>query len=148
MKKANQTLATVESCTGGMVSESMTDLPGVSAVFLGSVVAYSNNVKSKVLGIDPALIAKHGAVSKEVAEAMASNGRQLLGADVAVSLTGVAGPDGGSTEKPVGTVWCGIADAHQTLTIKWALSGDRAAIRLAAAHQALLEVKKFVTRKA
>jgi nicotinamide-nucleotide amidase len=97
-------LALAESCSGGMLAARITDLPGASAYFSGGVVAYSNGAKAELLGVDPALIEAHGAVSAEVAEAMSRGALERFGADVAVSITGIAGPDGGSEEKPVGYV--------------------------------------------
>ena len=99
------TLATAESCTGGMVAARLTGVAGSSDVFLGSVVAYANDVKETGLGVPAELIAEHGAVSAEVAAAMAAGARERLGADVAVAVTGVAGPGGGTAEKPVGLVF-------------------------------------------
>jgi nicotinamide-nucleotide amidase len=97
-------LGLAESCSGGLLAARITDLPGASAYFAGSVVAYSNEAKAELLGVDPALIETHGAVSPEVAAAMAAGALERFGADVAVSITGIAGPDGGSEEKPVGYV--------------------------------------------
>ena len=101
---AGHRLGLAESCSGGLLAARITDLPGASAYFAGSVVAYSNEAKAELLGVDPALIEAHGAVSPEVAEAMAMGALERFGADVAVSITGIAGPDGGSEEKPVGYV--------------------------------------------
>lgn len=103
------TLAVAESCTGGALSGAFTAMPGASSYFAGSVVAYSNSVKERVLGVDPADLERYGAVSRQVAEQMAAGVRRITGADYAVSTTGIAGPTGGSEEKPVGTVWIGIA---------------------------------------
>ncbi len=102
------TLACAESCTGGMVAAAITDVQGASAVFLGGVVSYSDDVKRYVLGVDAATLAQHGAVSEEVALAMAAGVRARLTADIAVAITGIAGPDGGSAEKPVGLVWFAV----------------------------------------
>lgn len=99
-----RSLALAESCSGGLLAARITDLPGASAYFSGGVVAYSNEAKAEMLGVDPALIEAHGAVSAEVAEAMSRGALERFGADVAVSITGIAGPDGGSEEKPVGYV--------------------------------------------
>ncbi len=97
-------LGLAESCSGGLLAARITDLPGASAYFAGGVVAYSNEAKAELLGVDPGLIEAHGAVSPEVAEAMSAGALERFGADVAVSITGIAGPDGGSEEKPVGYV--------------------------------------------
>ena len=107
----NMTVSVAESCTGGNISHFFTSNPGSSAYFKGGIVAYSNEIKSKILGIDPEIIAKRGAVSKEVAEAMAVSANQLFNTDFAISTSGIAGPDGGTAEKPVGTVWIAVAGA-------------------------------------
>lgn len=105
------TLATAESCTGGLIGAAITSAPGSSSAFLGGIIAYHNNVKISHLGVAPETLRNHGAVSQSVAEQMARGCRSQLGVDVAVSVTGVAGPGGGSAEKPVGTVWIGVASA-------------------------------------
>ena len=130
-------IATAESCTGGLVGARLTEIPGSSDVYVGGVVAYANELKTGVLGVDPALVAEHGAVSEPVAAAMARGAIQRLGADAAVSVTGIAGPGGGSEAKPVGTIWYGVAfegrvDAHRSL-----LPGTRHDIRARAAQAAL-----------
>lgn len=123
-------IATAESCTGGLVAARLTDRPGSSSYVMGGVVSYSNDVKSGVLDVDASLIARHGAVSEPVAAAMAEGALARLGADTAISTTGVAGPDGGTPDKPVGTVWFGVALAGRpTLTRTLRLPGDRAAVR-------------------
>ena len=107
----NMTVSVAESCTGGNISHFFTSNPGSSAYFKGGVVAYSNEIKSNILGIDPELITKHGAVSKEVVEAMAVSVNQLFNTDFAIATSGIAGPNGGTAEKPVGTVWIAVAGA-------------------------------------
>ena len=109
LKARGKTAACAESCTGGGLGARLTSIPGSSAAFLGGVVSYSNDAKVKLLGVDPDLLAAHGAVSAPVAEAMARGARERLGADFAVSITGIAGPDGGTAEKPVGLVYVGVA---------------------------------------
>ncbi len=109
LRRNNATLAVAESCTGGAVSAAITSQAGASAYFLGSVVSYSNDVKTDVLGVAAEDIEKHGAVSREVAEQMALGVRHLLGSDYSIATTGIAGPDGGTPEKPVGTVWIAVA---------------------------------------
>lgn len=127
---AGRTVATAESCTGGLIAARLTDRPGSSAYFLGGVAAYANEVKTAVLGVPADLIVEHGAVSEEVAEAMADGARRHLGTDAAVSTTGIAGPDGGSHLKPVGTVCFGISIAGQpTSTKRLVFPGDRASVR-------------------
>ena len=107
---AGLTIATAESCTGGLVAHLLTEIPGSSAYLRGGIVAYANEVKRDALGVPDALLAAHGAVSAQVALAMADGARQRLGVDIAVSVTGVAGPDGGSDEKPVGLTYIAVAD--------------------------------------
>lgn len=135
-----ETVATAESCTGGIVATWLTHVAGSSAVYLGGVAAYANETKVKLLGVEPGLLASHGAVSAQVAEAMALGVRRALGATYAVSITGIAGPGGGTAAKPVGTVHCGIAGPKGVRSVEWHLSGDRAAIRTAAARGALDEL--------
>jgi nicotinamide-nucleotide amidase len=114
LERTNATLATAESCTGGLIAARLTEISGVSAYFLGGVVSYSNEAKVKFLNVPPELLKAHGAVSAEVAEAMALGARTRFGATLAVSVTGVAGPMGGSPEKPVGLVYLGLSTAQKT----------------------------------
>jgi nicotinamide-nucleotide amidase len=123
------TLATAESCTGGLVAARLTSVPGSSDVVLGGIVAYANEVKERELGVPAELLLEHGAVSAEVAEAMARGARARLGADVAVSVTGVAGPDGGTPEKPVGLVYVHAEGPAGGLGRELSFPGDRASIR-------------------
>lgn len=109
-KKQGLKLAFAESCTGGLAAKRLTDHPGVSAIFQGGVVSYANSAKSTLLGVSQELLATHGAVSREVAEAMARGAAEVLSAELALSFTGIAGPDGGSESKPVGTVYIGLYD--------------------------------------
>jgi PncC family amidohydrolase len=131
------TVATAESCTGGLLAASLTRLAGSSAAYLGGVSAYANAVKERMLGVDAATIARVGAVSAEVATAMAQGARARIGADYAISLTGIAGPSGGTAEKPVGTVFGAVATPTDTRAHRWLFPGDREAVRQAAAHAAL-----------
>jgi nicotinamide-nucleotide amidase len=131
------TVATAESCTGGLIAKLLTDRPGSSDYFLGGVVAYANEAKTELLGVPTALLEARGAVSPEVAEAMAAGARTRFGADLAVSTTGVAGPGGGSPEKPVGLVYLGLAGAAGSRSRRLDLAGDRDAVRSAAATAAL-----------
>jgi nicotinamide-nucleotide amidase len=126
------TLATAESCTGGLIAAALTEIAGSSDVVERGFVTYSNAAKTELLGVPPGLIAAHGAVSREVATAMAEGALQRSPAAVAVAVTGVAGPGGGSKEKPVGTVWlaCARRDAETTAERRL-FPGDRAAIRTA-----------------
>lgn len=131
------TCATAESCTGGGVGSAITSVAGSSAVFLGGVISYSNEVKADVLGVSRDSLASVGAVSSEVAAQMATGARRVIGSDLAVSLTGIAGPSGGSAEKPVGLVWFGLATSKGVTTQSRIFPGDRAAIRSAAIAHAL-----------
>ncbi|NWG92420.1 MAG: CinA family protein, partial [Parvularculaceae bacterium] len=124
-------IATAESCTGGMVSGAITDVPGASAVFERGFVTYSNEAKSDLLGVAPDLIRRFGAVSREVAIAMAAGALSNSRADVAVSVTGIAGPTGGSTAKPVGLVWFALAARSEGVRVEQRVfsAGDRAFVR-------------------
>lgn len=139
-------LATAESCTGGMVAERLTSVPGSSDVFVGSVVAYANEVKERELGVPAALLAEHGAVSEEVAVAMARGARERLGADVAVAVTGIAGPGGGTAEKPVGLVHLAVAGPDGELSATTSYPGDRDGIRRRATVTALHLVRRLLTQ--
>jgi nicotinamide-nucleotide amidase len=137
MLKRGELLATAESCTGGMIAAACTDLAGSSAWFERGFVTYSNEAKTELLGVDAALIAAHGAVSEEVARAMAAGAIARSRAQVAVAVTGVAGPSGGSPAKPVGTVWFGfMVDGRLSSEVRH-LDGDRAAVRIAIVQHAL-----------
>jgi nicotinamide-nucleotide amidase len=131
------TVATAESCTGGLIAEAITSVPGSSGYFLGGIVAYADLVKEAALGVPAAMLAAHGAVSAQVAVAMASGARERLAATFAVSATGVAGPEGGSDAKPVGLTYVGLATADGSEVRKFMFAGDRAANRDAAATAAL-----------
>jgi nicotinamide-nucleotide amidase len=138
-------LATAESCTGGMVAVRLTDIPGSSASFVGGVVAYSDDVKRSELGVPEELLAASGAVSAEAAAAMAEGARQRLGADVAVAVTGVAGPGGGTPEKPVGRVYLHAAGPDGSLTRMLDLPGERQQIRVRATVTALHLLRALLT---
>lgn len=122
-------LALAESCTGGMVAETITNVAGASDIFYGSAVTYVNSAKEHILGVAHETLEKHGAVSSECAEEMACGARRVYGADVAMSVTGIAGPGGGSEAKPVGTVWFGLATKDGAETFRRRFDGDRAAVR-------------------
>lgn len=131
LKERGQTIAVVESCTGGMLGEELTAIPGSSACVLGGWITYSNQMKQAQVGVPTVLFASDGpgAVSREVARAMARGGRERAGASIAISITGVAGPDGGTPAKPVGTVWISLAHAGGSDTRRFSMAGDRASIR-------------------
>lgn len=137
LKAQGLTCATAESCTGGGVGSAITAVPGSSAVFTGGVISYANEVKRDVLGVSDHILQTVGAVSPEVAAQMAEGARRLLKTDLAVSLTGIAGPDGGSDEKPVGLVWFGLSTKDGTRTEKKIFRGDRACVREQAVTHAL-----------
>ena len=134
---AGRTLATAESCTGGMIGQMITAVPGSSSVYKGGIVSYTNEIKHKLLYVDETLLAIEGAVSAPVASAMAEGARQALGADIAVSVTGLAGPGGDDRGNPVGTVYIGYADEKGTEAICFHFDGDREAVRTQAAEAAL-----------
>jgi nicotinamide-nucleotide amidase len=137
MLKNQWMLATAESCTGGMIAAACTDLSGSSAWFERGFVTYSNAAKSEMLGVDPALIEQHGAVSEAVVRAMVQGAIAHSRAQVAVAVTGVAGPTGGSADKPVGTVWFGWATPAGITSEVRHFAGDRAAVREATVRHAL-----------
>jgi nicotinamide-nucleotide amidase len=126
---AGSTVALAESCTGGMVAAAITEVAGSSGYFVGGIVSYANDAKRDLLGIDPAILAAHGAVSAQVARAMATGARERFGATLAASVTGIAGPDGGSAAKPVGLTYIGVADADGVDVRRIVWSGDRSANR-------------------
>lgn len=140
-----KTLATAESCTGGLAGAALTRLPGSSAWFLGGVIAYSNSLKTRLLGVAPGQLDAHGAVSAETARAMAAGARQHTGADLAVAITGIAGPGGGTPEKPVGLVYIAVAGREQTEVREHRFPGTRSAIRDAAVVAALQQVLDAVS---
>ena len=125
LKSAGVTVACAESCTGGNIAHMITSLPGVSSFFLGGVVAYANAIKTQVLGVNAKDLEKYGAVSEPVARQMAEGVRKLFGSQYAVSTTGIAGPDGGTKEKPVGTVWMAVAGPQGTIAEKMLISHTR-----------------------
>ena len=137
-------LATAESCTGGLVAARLTSVPGSSASFVGSVVAYADAVKTAELDVSGELLAEHGAVSPEVAEAMADGARRRLGADVAVAVTGVAGPDGGTPEKPVGLVHVHVSGPDGSRARTLDVPGERAQVRARATVTALHLLRQFL----
>jgi nicotinamide-nucleotide amidase len=137
LREKRKTLATAESCTGGFLGKMVTDVPGSSDYYLGGMITYSNDAKSEWLGVDRQLIEKHGAVSPEVARAMAERVRAVAGADFGLSTTGIAGPTGASAEKPVGLVYIGIADQTGSEARRLQLPGDREMVRLRSARLAI-----------
>lgn len=132
-----KSLVTAESCTGGGIGAALTAIPGSSEVYKGGIISYTNEVKIKQLGVDPELLANEGAVSAAVAQAMASGVRSALEADIAVSVTGLAGPGVDEFGNPVGTVYIGYADQKKTLFREFHFSGNRDAVRNQAVKAAL-----------
>lgn len=145
LRKRGLTLATAESCTGGLVAARLTDVPGSSEVFLGAVVAYADEVKAAELGVPMDVLREHGAVSAETAAAMARGARARLGADVAVAVTGIAGPDGGRPDKPVGLVYLHASGPAGDTARQFDFPGDRETIRGRATVAALHLVRTLVT---
>jgi nicotinamide-nucleotide amidase len=137
LRERGATLAVAESCSGGLLAKRLTDIPGSSEYFLLGVVSYANSAKTGVLHVPEELLIRHGAVSREVALAMACGVRDLAGCDVALATTGIAGPDGGSREKPVGTVYIALADRYSCQVHRYQFGGGRDEVRDMTASAAL-----------
>ncbi|HNZ49145.1 MAG TPA: CinA family protein [Candidatus Hydrogenedentes bacterium] len=137
-------LAVAESCSGGLIAHRLTNIPGISECFLGGVVSYANSAKTALLGVPAEMIAAKGAVSEEVARAMVTGVCSRLSADVGVAVTGIAGPGGGTVEKPVGTVWIAAACRGSVLAQKHFFTGDRDAIKAQTADAAFLLILKVL----
>lgn len=144
LQRAGRRLAVAESCTGGLISKKLTTIAGSSNYFLGGVVAYANELKTRFLDVPEDLLTVYGAVSRETAEAMAGGIRNRTGADIGLSVTGIAGPGGGSAEKPVGTVYIGIATTEGTWATHFLFKGDRQQIREMTAQTGLDLVRKYL----
>lgn len=138
-------LATAESCTGGLIGHRITDIPGSSDYYLGGVVAYAYEAKVAVLGVSWETLQKHGAVSRETVLEMARGARTLLGADIAVSVSGIAGPGGATPDKPVGTTWLGLSTAEGEWARVYCFPGDRAQNKADSAQAALQFVLDALT---
>jgi len=147
LKERGRTIAVAESCTGGMIGQRLTAIPGSSAYVRGGVIAYHNDVKAGLLHVDKKLLEQFGAVSEPVAVAMAEGVRLITGADIGLSVTGIAGPDGGTAEKPVGLVYIGIADSNGSLARELRLGGGRDIIRESSATMALDLVRTRLERR-
>jgi nicotinamide-nucleotide amidase len=141
------TLSLAESCTGGLISHRLTEVPGISAAYFLGVVSYSNTAKMHVLGVPPDLIELHGAVSPEVASAMAKGIRSQSGSDIALALTGIAGPSGGTAAKPVGLIYIALASPEHTLCNRYQFPGTRHIIKLRASQAGLDLVRKYLLQK-
>ena len=137
----NKKIAIAESCTGGLIGHRITQVAGSSKVFLGGTIVYSNFLKETILGVDKYILEKYGAVSKETAEEMAKNILKKTGADIGLSVTGIAGPGGGSIEKPVGTVFVGVADKNNARVSKRNFKNNRELNKSKASQLALNELR-------
>ncbi|MCL4245837.1 MAG: competence/damage-inducible protein A [Candidatus Dadabacteria bacterium] len=145
LREKGLTLATAESCTGGLISHRVTNVPGSSSYFLEGVVSYSNEAKEKLLGVPRDLLVEHGAVSGPVVEAMAGGVRRLAGSDIGVAVSGIAGPGGGTLEKPVGTVYIGTDSAsHGARSERFLFFGTREEIKLATSSRAIMTVMQIL----
>lgn len=143
----HSTISTAESCTSGLVGKLLTNVSGSSEYYMGGVISYSNDVKHRVLGVPQDMLDAHGAVSEQVAKAMAEGARTVGQTTYAVSTTGIAGPGGGTREKPVGLVWFGVTGPYGTVAHKANLIGNREDIRQSAAELALYYVYTYITEK-
>jgi len=141
------TLATAESCTGGLIGHRVTSVSGSSAYYVGGVIAYANAVKVRELGVDPTVLEREGAVSEPVARQMAAGVRRRFEADIGIGVTGIAGPDGGTAEKPVGLVYIGLAGPEGATVERFVFDGDRAAVKTAGSEAALGMVKRYLLEK-
>lgn len=142
--KNGNTISTAESCTGGLIAKLLTDLPGSSNIFWGGVIAYSNVLKEKLLKVNPQVILQKGAVSRNCALEMVKGIKELTGSSLAISVTGIAGPTGGTAEKPVGTVYFGFIAENKIWSQKQVFTGDRESVRYKAAEYALLELIRYM----
>lgn len=147
LRSKKLTVSAAESCTGGRIGDKLTNVPGSSDYFLGSVVTYSNEAKVALLGVDRATLERFGAVSEQTAKEMATGCIGLFGSGVSVSTTGIAGPAGGSPEKPVGLVWFAVTDGARIRAEKIIFPGDRGSIKEAAALHALKMILEFTNGK-
>ncbi len=146
LRDSGQTLAVAESCTAGMLGMHITRVPGSSDYFRGGILCYSNDAKMELCGVPPELLQKHGAVSAEVAEALAYGVRKVLHSSIGLSITGIAGPGGGSSEKPVGLVYIGISDGKRDENRHRIMPGDRESIRERSTYLALSWLRRFLMR--
>ena len=133
----NLIITTAESCTGGMISSAIVHINGSSQIFKSSVIVYSNDMKSKLLNIPKDLITKYGAVSEIIAHSMAKKSLEIINSDVSIAVTGIAGPTGGSIDKPVGLVWVGIGTKEKIITKKYQFNGNRLEIRQKTTQESL-----------
>jgi nicotinamide-nucleotide amidase len=146
LRESGRTLAVAESCTAGMLGMHITRVPGRSSYFKGGIICYGNDAKIELCGVPPELLQKQGAVSAEAAEAMARGVRHALHSTIGLSITGIAGPGGGSPEKPVGLVYIGISDENQSESRHRIMPGDRESIRERSSYLALSWLRRFLMR--
>jgi nicotinamide-nucleotide amidase len=146
LRQKGLTLGVVESATGGLISHRITNVPGSSDYYKGSVTAYSNEVKSGVVGVSQDTLIQYGAVSPQVAEEMAEGGKLLLGADICIADTGIAGPGGATAEKPVGLFYLGLSHGEMSYSLKHLFTGDREQNKQSAAEVALQWLKEYLTK--
>jgi nicotinamide-nucleotide amidase len=144
LRQKGLTLGAVESATGGLISHAITNIPGSSDYYQGSVTSYSNEIKMKLIGVSAETLEKYGAVSSQVAEEMASEGRRLLGVDICIADTGIAGPGGATDDKPVGLFYLGLADASGVMSRRHLFSSDRQQNKQSATEAALLWLREYL----
>lgn len=147
LREKDYSLAIAESCTGGLASSAITDIPGSSDYFTGSLTAYSNEIKEKLLGVPPGILKKHGAVSSRCALSMAAGAMALFKTDASIAITGIAGPGGGSQRKPVGTVFIAVCIKDLTQVKKFLFKGTRRSIKKQAVEAALEMLSKALSSK-
>ena len=138
------TISVAESCTGGLIGHLITSIPGSSAYFMGGVISYSNQAKSDLLGVSPDTLGQYGAVSDQTAKEMAMGVKERFKSGIGLSVSGIAGPDGGSIEKPVGTVFMGFVFDNEPLAIKYLFKGKRAEVKQQTAETALENIKRYL----
>ncbi len=148
LKEQGRTVSVAESCTGGLITDRLTDIPGSSMYLERGLVTYSNRSKTDLLGVPETVLQKHGAVSEETARLMAEGVRKLAGTDLGLATTGIAGPDGGSEAKPMGTVFIAIADGAATICRKFSYDWERRRIKIVASQAALIMLKRYLTGEA
>ena len=147
LKSKGLTISVAESCTGGKLGDQLTDVSGSSDYFMGGVISYSNRAKVELLGVNAGTLAKRGAVNDVVAKQMASGVRRSLHTDIGVSITGIAGPSGGSAEKPVGLVYIAVSSTKGTVCVKSTFKGSRSQVKAQSVSKTLKMVKDFVSSK-
>lgn len=147
LTRQKKTIAVAESCTGGLVSNLITNVPGSSVYFMGGITAYSNQAKIDLLKVPEKIVQEEGAVSRSCAVTMAQNARMILRSDIGIGLTGIAGPSGGTSQKPVGSVYIAVADGQKTICKLFRFEGDRLQIKQKASETALKMVKELIAGK-